>query len=96
MHYHYGFVNIYISICALPAEDHAGGMKLCNNLDDVYAPVLSSSAPELQGEWREVKKRAKEKKEKRKKKVSLADSFSFHCFFNVKLIKELNKHLLIK
>lgn len=36
----------------------------------MYAPVLSSSAPELQGEWKEVKKRAKEKKEKKKKKVT--------------------------
>ncbi|KAL4229983.1 La ribonucleoprotein domain member 1B [Mactra antiquata] len=34
--------------------------------DDIYAPILSSSAPELQGEWMEVKKRAKEKKKSKK------------------------------
>ncbi|XP_053399118.1 la-related protein 1B-like isoform X2 [Mercenaria mercenaria] len=48
-------------------EQHDEG-KTGDSLEDFYAPVLSSSAPELQGEWTEVKKRAKEKKEKKKKK----------------------------
>ena len=35
------------------------------SLDDFFTPILSSSAPELQGEWREVKHRMRERKRKR-------------------------------
>lgn len=44
--------------------------KSADSTEDVYQPVLSSSAPELQGEWTEVKKRAKEKRDKKKEKVN--------------------------
>ena len=46
------------------------GEEYEGSLDEVYTPMLSSSAPELQGEWKEVKRRMKDRKEKMKK-VSL-------------------------
>jgi hypothetical protein len=57
-----------VYICTDGDQHHED--KSMRNLEDFYAPILSSSAPELQGEWTEVKKRAKEKKEKKKKKVT--------------------------
>ncbi|XP_052250264.1 la-related protein 1B-like isoform X5 [Dreissena polymorpha] len=48
-------------------DDHRLGRQ-SSRQDDIYAPKLSSSAPELQGEWMEVKKRAKDRKEKKRKK----------------------------
>jgi len=58
------FVNMTDSV----DEGHTTSSRL-EKLEDVYAPKLSSSAPELQGEWTEVKKRTKEKREKKKDKV---------------------------
>ena len=48
-------------------EDSEQGHPRSGSLGELLPPVLSSSAPELQGDWTEVRRRLKEKKEKKRK-----------------------------
>ena len=61
--------NFYgYSVCNLVEfEDSEQGHPRSGSLGELLPPVLSSSAPELQGDWTEVRRRLKEKKEKKRK-----------------------------
>ena len=57
-------------VCGVTEEedfqsDHGDNHRA--SLGELLPPVLSSSAPELQGDWKEVKRRMKEKREKKTK-----------------------------
>ena len=48
-------------------SDHGKGHR--DSLGELFPPVLSSSAPALQGDWKEVRRRMKEKKDKKQKVI---------------------------
>ena len=49
-------------------SDHGKGHR--DSLGELFPPVLSSSAPALQGDWKEVRRRMKEKKDKKQKVIT--------------------------